>query len=455
MDLKIDNREFYRKLRQLVVPATIQYLMLSLVAVADALMLGSIEQNAMSAVTLATQIQFIQNMVLGGSVATASILGAQYFGKGDRATLVKIFHICLKLCGIISLCCFLLCEFFPVQLMTIFTDDQTLIGIGVSYLKISAFSYLLTGFSQSYLTIMKVSGHQKYTAAVSSSAVIVNIILNAIFIYGFFGISPMSVRGAALATAITRFIELLACVVLSFKKSFIRPNLKTFFKTNGILFKDYTKVMMPLLGASMVWGVGFTSYTAFMGHMGQDAAAANSIVAIVRDLICCITDGMAVGGGILIGNELGRGELELAKKYGDKLLVISFIIGFISTGFMLVLTPVAVQFVKLTPEAVKTLYGLMVVMSVYMIGRAVNSILINGIFAAGGDTLYDLYSLAVCMWCLAVPLAALGTFVFSWSPVIVYGCTCLDEVGKIPWTLFHYKKYKWIKDLTREEVSES
>ena len=88
-------------------------------------------------------------------------------------------------------------------------------------------------------------------------------------------------------------------------------------------------------------------------------------------------------------------------------------------------------------------------MSVYMIGRAVNTILINGIFSAGGDTLYDLYSLAVCMWCLAVPLAALGTFVFGWQPVVVYACTCLDEVGKIPWTLYHYKKYKWVKDLTR------
>ncbi len=454
MDITIDKKEFYRKLRQLAVPATIQYLMLALVAVADALMLGSVEQNAMAAVTLATQIQFVQNMVLGGSVATASILGAQYFGKGDKATLVKIFHICLKICGVISICSFFLCEFFPIQLMTIFTDEEVLIEIGASYLKISAFSYLLTGFSQSYLTMMKVSGHQKYTAAVSSSAVIVNIILNAIFIYGLFGNTPMGVKGAALATAITRFIELAACVVLSFREGFVRPQFKTFFKVNGILLKDYCKVMLPLLGASLVWGIGFTSYTAFMGHMGKDAAAANSIVAVVRDLICCITDGMAVGGGILIGNELGRGELDLARKYGNKLVVIAFIIGFVSTIFMLVLTPVAVHFVKLTPEATKVLYGLMVVMSVYMIGRSVNTILINGIFAAGGDTLYDLYSLAVCMWCLAVPLAALGTFVFSWSPVIVYACTCLDEVGKIPWTMYHYKKYKWLKDLTRENVTE-
>jgi Na+-driven multidrug efflux pump len=119
-----------------------------------------------------------------------------------------------------------------------------------------------------------------------------------------------------------------------------------------------------------------------MGHLGTDAAAANSVAAVVRDMVCCITDGMAVGGGILIG-------------------------------------------------------------------RAVNTVVINGIFTAGGDTLYDMYSLAICMWCLAIPLAAAGTFMLNWSPVVVYACTCLDEVGKIPWTIIHYRKYKWVKNLTR------
>lgn len=445
----LKDKSFFRKLFQLTIPATIQSLMLALVAVADALMLGNVEQNAMSAVTLATQIQFIQNMILSGVVATASVLGAQYFGKGNKETLVKILHICMKLGAVISILFFLACEFIPHILMEIFTDEQVLIDIGVKYLKISAFSYLLTGISQSYLTIMKVSGHQKYTAAVSSSAVVLNIILNAVLIYGLFGITPMNVRGAALATAITRVIELTACVFLSYKKDFIRPNFKTFFESSPLLFKDYRKVMMPLIGSGLVWGTGFTSYTAFMGHMGTDTAAANSVAAVIRDLICCITDGMAVGGGILVGNELGAGRLDTAKKYGDRLVVIAFIIGAASALIMFALTPVITGFVKLTTEAAEILHGFMAVMAVYMIGRAVNTILINGIFSAGGDTFYDLYSLAVCMWCIAVPLAALGTFVFGWQPVVVYACTCLDEVGKIPWTFLHYKKYKWVKDLTR------
>ena len=151
----------------------------------------------------------------------------------------------------------------------------------------------------------------------------------------------------------------------------------------------------------------------------------------------------------MVGNELGAGKTEKGKLYGDKLLKISVIIGFISTLIMLLLTPLVMAFVKLTPQAHKLLFGMMVIMAIYMIGRTINTVVINGIFAAGGDTLFDMYSLAVVMWGLAIPLAALGTFVFNWAVLLVYACTCVDEVGKIPWVIFHYKKYKWVKDLTR------
>ena len=216
------------------------------------------------------------------------------------------------------------------------------------------------------------------------------------------------------------------------------------------MIRDFRKCAFPILGASLFWGVGFASYTAFMGHMGTNAAAANSVASVVRDLICCLCNGIASGGGILVGYDLGSGNLKLGKIYGDRLVKLAFLCGLLSTGIMLLATPVVIHFVKLTPQAGKYLVGMMIIMAVYMIGRAVNTIVINGIFAAGGDTMFDMYSLAVSMWGLAIPLAALGTFVFHWPVLVVYACTCLDEVGKIPWVMIHYKKYKWVKDLTRE-----
>jgi len=446
---KEENQSFYNKLIKLALPIALQNLMLALVAVADALMLGNIEQNAMSAVSLATQVQFIQNMIFGGIVGSASILGAQYWGKGDKKTLQDIFNISLRLTLVVSFAFFALCELCPEFLMGIFTNEAVLSKIGVKYLKIAGWSYLLTGVSQSYHTILKVSEHVKETAIISVGTVLLNIILNALFIFGLFGIPRMEAEGAALSTLIARVIELIVCITISLGKNYIRPDLSRFFVHDKLLFSDYSKCMLPLLGASLVWGIGFTSYTAFMGHLGTDAAAANSVAAVVRDCVCCVCDGLAIGGGIMVGNELGAGKLDKGKEYGDKIVGIGYIIGALSTVVMLILTPAIMHVVKLSAQASVYLKGMMVIMSVYMIGRAVNSIVINGILAAGGDTMFDMYSLAVMMWGIAVPLAALGTFVLGWNPLVVYACTCLDEVGKIPWVMIHYKKYKWVKDLTR------
>lgn len=443
------DKPFYKKLIHLSVPIAFESLMLASVAAADALMLGNVEQNAMSAVSLATQIQFIQNWIITAITAGTNILGAQYWGKHDRRSMDDIFAISLRLAGLASIICFIGCFFFPRYLMLLFTNEPVLVEIGVSYLKIAGWSYLLTGIVECYLAVMRVSDHASPSAYISSATVVLNIILNAVFIFGWFGLPAMGVRGAATATLIARAVELLVCVVISMRKDFIGFPAHRILRFNKLLTKDFLKASMPILGASIFWGVGFASYTAFMGHMGTDAAAATSVSAVVRDLVCCLCNGLGAAGGIMVGNELGAGDLVKGKLYGDWMMRISYVIGVLSTLIMLAVTPLIMSFVKLTAGAHSYLLGMMIIMAVYMIGRAVNTIIINGIFAAGGDTNFDMYSLAVVMWGLAVPLAALGTFVFHWPVLVVYACTCLDEVGKIPWVMVHYKKYKWVKDLTR------
>lgn len=440
---------FYKKLWKLMIPILLQNLMLALVAVADAFMLGGLDQNYMSAVSLATQIQFIQNMFLAAATSSLGILGAQYWGKGDIKMFDDIFCIAIRLCGFVSLVFFAACMFFPRNLMLIFTNETVLIDYGVSYLRIAGFSYLITGISQCYLVMMKTSEHVKTTAVISSATVCVNIVLNAVFIYGGFGISRMGVRGAALATLIARILELCCSIIISYKPGYIHPDIRRLFKRNKQLIKDFCKCALPLLGACLFWGVGFTSYSSFMGHLGTDAAAANSVAAVVRDIICCISGGISSAAGIIVGNELGAGELEQGKKYGIRLLKISVACGFLMTFLMAVSAPVILNFVNLTPKAEEYLVGMFGVIAFYMIGRSINDVTINGIFGAGGDTMFDMYSLALCMWGIAIPLAAVGTYIFNWPVVVVYACTCIDEVGKIPWVLIHFRKYKWVKNLTR------
>ncbi len=447
--LSIDKQSFYSKLFSLALPITIQSLMLACVAAGDALMLGRIGQNEMTAVSLATQIQFVQNMFLSAIVGAGAILGAQYFGKGDRQAMKDLFHMMLRFAGVVSLLFFGACELTPEFLMRIFTHDDALIRIGSTYLRIAGWSYLLTGVSQCYLTMMKVTDHVKASAWISSSAVISNIILNAVFIFGLIGFERMESKGAALATTISRVIELVLCIVISSGERHIRPDFRQIMKGNRLLRQDFLKQCLPLLGGALLWGVGFTSYTAIMGHMGTDAAAANSVAAVVRDLTCCACNGIAGAAGIMVGNELGAGNLELGKAYGIKLKNISWLIGFGSTALILAVTPLITSLVILTEDAHDYLTGMMVIMAVYMIGRCVNTVTINGVLDGGGDTIFDMYSLAVSMWCVAIPLALLGAFVFHWPVLAVYSCTCLDEVGKIPWVMIRFRKYKWVKDLTR------
>lgn len=229
----IDKKIFYKNLIRLALPIALQSLMLAAVAAGDALMLGKVAQDEMTAVSLATQIQFVQNMFLGAITAAGAILGAQYWGKGDRRTLEDIFNIMLRFCMAVSVLFFLACEWMPEQLMHIFAKDDSLIAIGSSYLRVAGWSYLLTGISQCYLTMMKVSEHVRPGALISSCAVLLNIGLNAVFIFGLFGAPRMQARGAALATTISRVVELVLCVAISSGKSYIRPAFDRLIRPQG------------------------------------------------------------------------------------------------------------------------------------------------------------------------------------------------------------------------------
>lgn len=445
------DKDFYTKLLKLAFPLAFQSLMLALVAACDSLMLGKFDQNSMSAVSLATQIQFVQNMFIFAISGTGVIFGAQYYGKQNKKALEDIFCIMLRYCSVVSICFFAACELIPKYLMLLFTNEPVLVDIGAEYLKIAGWSYLLTGISQCYLTMMKITGHARTSSIISSSAVVLNIILNAVFIFGLLSFDKMGAKGAATATLISRIFEICISVFITSGETFVSPKLNGLFRRNKTLSRDFLKQLLPLTGSSLLWGIGFTSYTAVMGHMGIHATAANAIASVVRDLMCCMCNGIANAGGILVGNELGKGSLKKGKEYGDKLVIISAIIGLFVCAVIIALTPLITKFIILDAQAKAILEKIMIIMAVYMIARCICTVTINGILASGGDTFYDIYSLIAVMWCFAVPMSFLGAFVFHWPVLIVYAFTCADEIIKVPWLIVHFKKYKWVKDLTRSE----
>lgn len=451
----MDKREFRRKLISLVLPITFQQFMLAVVSASDALMVGAIGQDLLSAVSLASQITFVYNLFLAAMTIGTSMFAAQYWGKGDKDAVERILGIVLRSSMSVSFVFFLGATFLPEYLMRIFTPDPELIHYGVQYLQIVGITYLLCGISQIYLCIMKNSGLASMSMIISSTAAFLNIVLNAVLIYGLFGAPRMEAAGAAAATAIARAAELLWVFWELRKTGRVKIRFLYIRKPDQGLKKDFWHYTLPVLGNELVWGGGFTMYSVIMGHLGTDAVAANSIANIVKNLIASLAGGIGNGGSIMVGNELGAGRLEMAKAYGKKLCHIAVVSGILSGIFLLLISPLVLQVTDLSPKAEGYLKWMLVMCAVYMVGKYVNGTTIGGIFCAGGDSRFGFLCDAVTLWCFTVPVGLLAAFVLKWPVLAVYFIVNSDEIVKLPAVYFHYGKYKWLKDLTvREEGRE-
>ena len=451
----MDKREFRKKLLSLVLPITFQQFMLAVVSASDALMVGVIGQDLLSAVSLASQITFVYNLFLAAMTIGTSMFAAQYWGKGDKDAVERILGIVLRSSMSVSFVFFLGATFLPEYLMRIFTPDPELIHYGVQYLQIVGITYLLCGISQIYLCIMKNSSLASMSMIISSTAAFLNIVLNAVLIYGLFGAPRMEAAGAAAATAIARAAELLWVFWELRKTGRVKIRFLYIRKPDQGLKKDFWHYTLPVLGNELVWGGGFTMYSVIMGHLGTDAVAANSIANIVKNLIASLAGGIGNGGSIMVGNELGAGRLEMAKAYGKKLCHIAVVSGILSGIFLLLISPLVLQVTDLSPKAEGYLKWMLVMCAVYMVGKYVNGTTIGGIFCAGGDSRFGFLCDAVTLWCFTVPVGLLAAFVLKWPVLAVYFIVNSDEIVKLPAVYFHYGKYKWLKDLTvREEGRE-
>jgi putative MATE family efflux protein len=439
---------FYKKLTGLVLPIAFQNFMLSLVSATDAVMLGKLSQNTLSAVSLASQITFVHSLFLAALTIGMTILVAQYWGSGNKTAVEKITAHVMFISGIVSAVFFIVSTAFPRTLMTIFTSDAELIKSGSTYLRIVGVSYLLSGISQIYLCAMKNSGHAVRSMSISSTAVLLNILFNALFIFGLAGLPAMGIAGAALATVLCRGIELFWTAGESLGKDKIRFRPADIFKNEKKLTTSFRRYTAPVLGNELVWGCGFTMYAVIMGHLGTDAVAANALVNIVKNLIVCFCMGIGSGGGIIIGNELGNGELSLARKDGDTLLRLSVISGILTGLVLLALSPFIVRTMDLSMQAGYYFTGMSISCACYMVGKSVNTALVAGIFCAGGDSKFGLICDSITMWLVTVPLGYATAFMLHWPVIAVFAVVNMDELIKLPAVLIHYKKYKWVQNLT-------
>ena len=454
---KAEKRAFYKNALWIMLPIALQNLMDTAVNSADVIMLSYVSQDALSASSLAGQVYFIMSNLIYGLSSASSIMAAQYWGKGDRRTVERVLGVALRIALMVSIPFALAAAICPAAIMRIFTDDAALILEGEKYLRVVSASYVLGAFAQIYLSVMRSVERVMTTAVIHCGAVVMNVALNACFIFGIGPFPQLGIVGVALATTITRAVEATVCVIDGRLCRRIRLRVRDLFTKGGALVKDFLHIAMPAAGNDIVWGLAFSVYSMILGHLSSDIVAANSVATVVRNLGTVMCFGTASAAGIVLGKTLGENKLEEAKAYAKRFIGMAVWTALIGGVAILLLRPLVMQFmhisVKDATQTAKDYLGLMLYINAYYImGISLNTMLICGIFRSGGDVRYGLICDTVAMWGYAVPIGLLCAFVLKLPEMWVYFILCLDEFVKLPVNFWYYGKRKWLKNITRDET---
>ena len=436
---------FYKDMFRLALPIVCQNLITTAVGSADVIMLGWVSQTALSAGSLASQIMFILNLVYSGISSGIGMLAAQYWGRKDTRTIEKIMGIGMKLSILVSSVFFVLACFFPKLLMLVFTSEPELIETGMPYLRIVGISYLFMSISQVYLCTMRSIERVVFATVTNGSALGLNILLNAVFIFGLFGLPKMGILGVALATTTARGVELLICLADACRFETIRFRPRILLEHHKVLFQDFMKYSLPAFGNEVSWGVGFSMYSVIMGHLGSDMVAANAVAVVAKNLGTVVCFGIANAGAILKQTTVPR-FLEDASRF----CWITFASGIAGGALIFLLRPLFMNMADLSTVAQGYLSIMLFINMYSVLGQAMNSTVICGIFRAGGDSRWGFICDVIDMWLFAVPLGFISAFLLKLSPMWVYFLIYLDEFVKLPFVYRHYKSYQWLKNITRD-----
>lgn len=450
------ERATYSRIAKLTVPIILQNLLSAAVNSADVVMLNYIGQEHISAVSLAANYANILFMVLYGLGTGVTMLSAQYFGKGDMRAVNAVEGIALRFSIGVGMLFAAAAVCAPELMMRAFTPEPELIRIGAGYLRNVSVAYLCWGLTETYLATLRSVGRVGISTALNTVAFSLNIVLNAVFIFGTPETSPLhGAPGVALATSISRVVELGLTVIVSAKSKDVKLKLSYMFMRSKLLFRDFLRMAMPATLNDISWGLAFSMYSVIIGQfLGEDMVAANAFTSLVRTFGTVLCFSVASGGGILVGQLLGDGKMEEAETGARAVMRMTMLSGVVGGLIVLAAMPFVMQFADLTDLGKTYLRGMLWINTYYVMGQAVNTSLIAGIFRAGGDSRFGFICDTIDMWCYAVPLGFLAAGVFKLPPMWVYFLLCTDEFVKWPWVIGHYRSRKWLRNITRENVVE-
>lgn len=451
MEKKISDRSFYKAFIIMTLTMAGQNLITFGVNLADSVMMGAYSETALSGVGICNNIQFFLNMAASGISSGMAVIASQYWGKKETKPIFRVSAVAIWLGIIFTALIFSFAAIAPEALIRLFTNKEAVIEQSVLYLDIIKHTYLMFTLSTIILSILRSVETVKIGFYVSLSSFAINIFLNYALIYGKFGAPEMGIRGAAIATLVSRLIELVVTIVyLLFIDKKLRIKVKDLFIVDKQMIKDYFKTGLPLMMSSVSWGIAMSIQGAIIGRLIESAIAANSIATTifqVATVICYASSNVAC---VLIGKTIGENKpMEIIKKRSKNLQLIFLAIGVISSGILLLTKNLIIDFYDASPETIDITNQFIWVLAVTIIGTSYEAPALCGIVSGGGETSFVLKNDIIFMWLIVLPLSALSAFVFKFPVVVTFACLKADQVLKCAVAVVKVNSFNWVKTVTR------
>ena len=442
------DKEFFITILTLVIPITLQNLISSSLNMVDNLMIGKLGENSIAAVGLVNQYFFIFMLCLSGINAGAGIFMSQFWGRKDTLNIRKMLGLDLILSISASLIFSITAFIFPETIMKIFTKDNVVINLGVQYLEIIGITFIFTAITQAYSTALRCIGVAKPPMFASLMGVLINALLNWIFIFGHFGLKPMGVVGAAIATSIARFVEMIYITIYSYKfNDIVSAKLREMISFNSDFVKSYFKTSSSVIINEIVWALGMTTYSVIYAKIGISAVASMQIATTINNMFMVLCIGLATAASIVIGNKIGADEEDIAIEYATKLGILVPLVGLVTGIGLWVSSPLIVKAFNIKEDTLRLTIIVLKIMAIFAPLRFFNVLMIVGVFRGGGDTTYSMLVQLGTVWCFAIPAGFIAAVYFKLPLNKVFFIICLEEVVKVFFEAKRLHSKKWIRNI--------
>jgi putative MATE family efflux protein len=443
-----NDKAFLSKVIRLAGPITGQQLVLVLLGLVDLVMIGQLGDAAVAAVGLANQLFFVLVLLLFGIGSSAAIFAAQYWGRQDVARIRSVLGLSLLLSLAGGLLFSLVSILLPLQVLALFTHDPAVLAAGGPYLQVVGLSYLATAITFSYAAVLRSIEQVKLPLVVSLVMLVVNAGLNYGLIFGHWGLPALGVTGAAIATAIARWLECGLLLLIIYRRRLpLAARLPELLNWRPISLPRYFQTSLPVILTEILWALGVTAYQAIYARIGTEAVAAVNIALSIDRVTFAVFIGLAHAAAIMIGHRIGAGEPEQAMLYARRFLTLGPLVA-VAMGLLL-LAAIEPLLSLYQVSALTSFYTtrLLQIIAMLLILRVSNLLLLIGVLRSGGDTRFGFWIDAGVIWLVGVPLALLGAFVFHWPVHWVYLLVMGEEAVKLTLGLWRMTSRRWIHQL--------